>query len=151
MAAYLANTNILVLALRRKLGKWELLRGLVTAGATLGCSAIIISEVYAGMRPHERAATGALLAELDCYDVTIGIARSAGLLRNGWKSKGQTLALDDTFIAATAIAHRLILLTDNRDQRGNCTVSCSPWYEITLSGLSVTSTPPPWPFPTTTT
>jgi len=114
MAAYLVNTNILVLALRRKQGKWELLRGLVAAGATLGCSAITIGEVYAGMRPHERAATEALLAELDCYDVTIEIARSAGLLRNEWKAQGQTLAPDDTLIAATAIAHRLILLTNNR-------------------------------------
>jgi hypothetical protein len=114
MAAYLVDTNILVLALRRKLGKWELLKGLVAAGATLGCSAITIGEVYAGMRPHERAATEALLAELDCYDVTMELARSAGLLRNEWKSKGQTLALDDTLIAATAMAHRLMLLTDNR-------------------------------------
>jgi hypothetical protein len=90
------------------------LRGLVAAGATLCGSAITIGEVYAGMRPHERAATEALLAELDCYDVTTKIARNAGLLRNEWKSKGQTLALGDTFIAATAIVHRLILLTDNR-------------------------------------
>jgi predicted nucleic acid-binding protein len=66
------------------------------------------------MRPHERAATETLLAELDCYDVTVDIARGAGMLRNEWKSKGQALSLDDTLIAATAIAHRLILVTDNR-------------------------------------
>jgi predicted nucleic acid-binding protein len=91
-----------------------MLRGLVAAGATLGCSAITIGEMYAGMRPHERAATEALLAELTCYDVTSEVARGAGLLRNEWKSKGQTLALDDMIIAATVIAHGLVLLTDNR-------------------------------------
>jgi len=114
MAAYLIDSNILVLALRRRPGKWESVRGLVAAGATLGCSVITIGEIYAGMRSHERAATEEIFAELECYDVTAEIARRAGLLRNEWKTKGQTLLLDDMLIAATAIVNGLVLLTDNR-------------------------------------
>ncbi len=46
--------------------------------------------------------------------MTAEIARYAGLLKNEWKARGKTLSLPDTLIAATAIAHKLVLVTDNR-------------------------------------
>ena len=82
MASYLVDTNILVRAIRRRRQKWELLGGLVAAGASLGCSVITLGEVYAGMRPHEKQRTEGLFAELDLYDVTGEIARYTGLLKN---------------------------------------------------------------------
>jgi predicted nucleic acid-binding protein len=38
----------------------------------------------------------------------------AGRLRYEWRRQGQTLSLADATIAAVAIHHSLILLTDNR-------------------------------------
>jgi predicted nucleic acid-binding protein len=92
-----------------------MLRDLVAAGgSTLGCSAVAIAEVYAGMRPHEKERPERFLSELEPYDVTTEIARYAGLLKNEWQAKGRTLSLADTLIAATTIIHRLTLVTDNR-------------------------------------
>jgi predicted nucleic acid-binding protein len=36
------------------------------------------------------------------------------LLKNEWARRGQTLSVPDVLIAATALAHRLVLMTDNR-------------------------------------
>ena len=57
MAAYLIDTNILVLALRRKQAKAEFLNELLAAGHSLACSVICIGEIYARMRPHEKERT----------------------------------------------------------------------------------------------
>jgi predicted nucleic acid-binding protein len=114
MDSYLIDTNVLVLAIRRRQNKWELLRGLVVTGATLSCSVVTLGEIYSGMRPHEKVRTEELLSVLDMHPVTIEISHYAGLLKNEWKAKGFTLTLADTMIAATAIAHGLTLITDNR-------------------------------------
>ena len=46
--------------------------------------------------------------------ITWEIAKSAGRLYNDWRFKGLTLALSDATIAAVALTHKLVLLTDNR-------------------------------------
>jgi len=65
------------------------------------------------MRPREEPATGEFLGSLGYYEVTRLTARSAGRLRYGWARKGQTLSLADATIAAVALAHGLMLMTDN--------------------------------------
>ena len=45
MPGYLIDTNILIDALRRKRGRWELLSGLVFTDGSLGCSAVTRAEL----------------------------------------------------------------------------------------------------------
>ena len=45
MPGSLIDTNILIDALRRKRGRWELLSGLVFTNGTLGCSAVTRAEL----------------------------------------------------------------------------------------------------------
>ena len=64
-------------------------------------SAISISELYAGMRPHERVATEAFLSLFDIIPVDGELARAGGLLkRDYFASYG--IGLADAIIAATA-------------------------------------------------
>ena len=83
-------------------------------GHLLACCAVNITEVYAGLRPGEEAATGAFIGSLECMPVTPAIARQAGLLRRDWQAKGQTLSYTDVTIAAVALANQAPLPIGNR-------------------------------------
>lgn len=114
MAIYLLDTSVIIDALNRKRGRWELLASLIEAGDTLACSVVTLTEIYAGIRPKEFLLTERFLDGLEHYEVDSRLARYAGLLKNEWASKGRTLGVVDMLIAATALAHELILMTDNR-------------------------------------
>jgi predicted nucleic acid-binding protein len=114
MAIYLLDTSVIIDALNRKQGRWELLASLVEAGDTLACSVVTLSEIFAGVRPQEIPLTERFLNALDHYDLDSQLARAAGLLKNEWARKGRTIGIVDMMIAATALAHNLVLMTDNR-------------------------------------
>ncbi len=67
-----------------------------------------------GMRPGEEAKAEKFLRSLEFYSVTWEIAQLAGALFRQWRKKGQTLGLADVTIAAVALAHKLVLVTDNQ-------------------------------------
>jgi predicted nucleic acid-binding protein len=114
MAIYLLDTSVIIDALNQKRGRWQLLASLVEAGDTLACSVVTLTEIYAGIRPKEFATTESFLNGLEYYDLDPHLARDAGLLKNAWAKKGRTLEVVDLIIAATALAHNLVLMTDNR-------------------------------------
>ena len=82
MAIYLLDTSVIIDALNRKQGRWELLASLVEAGDTLACSVVTLSEIFAGVRPQEIPLTERFLNALDHYDLDSQLARAAGLLKN---------------------------------------------------------------------
>jgi predicted nucleic acid-binding protein len=114
MAIHLLDTSVLIDALNRKQGRWELLQSVVESGDTLACSVVSVTEIYAGMRSHEASATRLFLERLEHYDVDLELACYAGLLKNEWASRGKTVSVPDVLIAATALLHKLVLMTDNR-------------------------------------
>ncbi len=75
---------------------------------------VTLTEIYAGIRPKEFASTERFLDRLEQYGLDPQLARLAGLLKNEWAQKGRTLGVVDLIIAATALAHNLVLMTDNR-------------------------------------
>lgn len=110
----LLDTSVLIDALRLRHGRRELLAQLAREGHTLATTAMNVAEVYAGMRPHEEPQTEAFLGALDCFELTGNAGRLAGTLKRKWASKGRTIALADTIIAAVALEHGGTLMTDNR-------------------------------------
>ena len=113
MATYLVDTSVIIDALNGKRGRRDLLLGLVKQGHLLACCSINVSEVYAGMRQKEEAATEEFLRSLEYYHLTWPVARLAGLLKRDYGRKGRTLTIADATIAAVALAHELTLMTDN--------------------------------------
>jgi predicted nucleic acid-binding protein len=110
----LLDTSVLIDALCLRRRRRELLAELVQGGHTLATTALNVAEVYAGMRPDEAQRTEALLGALDCYDLTGTSGRRAGTMKQQWSRKGRTLALADMIVAAIALEHGCILMTDNR-------------------------------------
>ena len=113
MATFLLDTSVIIDALNNKRDRPALLLELLKAGHLLACCPINLTEVYAGLRPKEEAATEEFLASLQYYPITPPAARLAGLLKRDYARKGTTLNLGDVIIAAVAIHNRLTLLTDN--------------------------------------
>lgn len=110
----LLDTTVLIDVLRSRQNRRSLLAEPVEGGHTLATAAINIGELYAGMRPEEEPGTEAFLSSLECYPLTATIARRAGTLKSTGARKGTTLSLADMVVAATALEHKLVLMTDNR-------------------------------------
>ncbi len=113
MATVLLDTSVIIDAINNKKERRQLLRDLVSQGTSLACCPINITEVYAGLRPHEEASTKAFLRSLELLPMTWPIAELAGLLKRDYRKQGQTLNLGDVMIVATALHNGVALLTDN--------------------------------------
>src|SRR5260370_30354660 len=111
MPAYLLDTSVFIDVLNGKRGRAALLQGLLHNGGRLGCCAVNVAEVYAGMRPNEAQATAAFLTSLDYHEITRGVAKQAGEIKFQQRRKGRTLSLADNMIAAVALSNSLILIT----------------------------------------
>jgi predicted nucleic acid-binding protein len=110
---FLLDTTVLIDLLRARNERRALLAELVEGGHMLATAAMNVGEVYAGMRPGEEERTEALLKNLELIPMTADIARRAGKLKCEWARKGQTFSLPDMIVAATAIGHGAVLMTDN--------------------------------------
>lgn len=111
---YLLDSSVLIDFLNDRNGRPELLSQFSQRNILLACCAVNITEVYMGMRPGEEARTGNFLRSLEFYGVTWDVAQLAGDLFRQWRRKGQTFGLADVTIAAVALTHQLVLVTDNR-------------------------------------
>jgi predicted nucleic acid-binding protein len=106
----LVDTDVLINFLRGKEGAREFLASSI-GEADLCCSAIMVAEIHAGMKEHERERTDELLDSLSIAEVTRAVAEKAGAYKRTIKSQG--LALDDCIIAATAFVKHAELATGN--------------------------------------
>lgn len=113
MATFLLDTSVIIDALNGKRNRNEICKALLQQGHLLACCAINVTEVCAGLRPHEEARTIELLESLLYFPIAWPVARMAGLLKRDYARQGITLATTDATIAAVALHHQLTLVTDN--------------------------------------
>jgi len=113
VANYLLDTTVIVDCLRGRKETVDFLTKIASEGSVVGCCAINIVEVYAGMRENERQVTKKFLDSLEYHEVTRNLAELAGEYKREYAGEGITLSLSDAIIAAVAISNNLTLVTDN--------------------------------------
>jgi len=113
VANYLLDTTVIIDCLRGRKEVVDFLTQGVSDGSMVGCCAINIVEVYAGMRENERQVTKKFLDSLEYYEITRDLAELAGGYKRTHSEKGLTLSPSDVIIGAVAISNNLTLVTDN--------------------------------------
>src|ERR1700690_1234091 len=111
---YLLDSSVLIGPLNDRNGRPQLLAQFSQQDILLACCAINVTELYMGMRPGEEAKTVKFLRSLEFFPVTWKVAQLAGDLFRQWRQKGQPLGPADVTVAAVALAHGLVLVTDNQ-------------------------------------
>jgi len=112
MADTLIDTNLLILALRKRPEAIHLLKRLKAEGE-LHISIVTRTEILAGMHPSEEGRTMDLLSSLSNLPVDVASADQAGRWIYTYARRGIQLSVPDAIIAATAFAHGLTLVTTN--------------------------------------
>lgn len=120
---FLADTNILGELTRPRPNSGVM----VWAGqvAALNLSVVTLEEIHYGLswRPNDRVRSWFdrfLTEQCRVLPVTDDIARRAGDLRGRFRARGETRSQADMLIAATALRHRLTLVTRNEDDFADC-------------------------------
>ena len=106
------DTDITIDFLRRREYAQKLLKSWAGEGL-LAISTLTHLEIYQGMKTGEEELTNAFLDGLISVAVDIPIARRAGTMLRGLRSKGMTIGIADAIIAATALQFGAPLLTNN--------------------------------------
>ena len=113
MATILLDSCVIIDALNDRRMRREFLAKLLDRGNLLGCCAVNLTEVFAGMRESEKIKTEQFLNSLEFFPIGPEVAKLAGMLRREWKQLGHTPSYTDLNVAAVAIHHDVALLTDN--------------------------------------
>ena len=106
------DTDIAIDFLRRREYAQKLLKSWAEEGL-MAISTLTHLEIYQGMKTGEEELTNAFLDGLISVAVDIPIARRAGTMLRGLRSKGMTIGIADAIIAATALQFGAPLLTNN--------------------------------------
>jgi predicted nucleic acid-binding protein len=108
----LLDTDIVIDFLRRREYARRLLDNWAGEGL-LAISTLTHLEIYQGMKGDEEETTNAFLDGLTSVTVDVPIARRAGRMLAELRSKGMTVGIADSIIAATALQLGTSLLTNN--------------------------------------
>jgi len=92
MKSLLLDTNVIVDALRKRNDRHLLVDHFLDEGLPLASCPITITEIYAGMRPHEEKPTRAFMRSLLFFAITEEVAEQAGLLKAQYARRGRTLS-----------------------------------------------------------
>jgi tRNA(fMet)-specific endonuclease VapC len=112
MSKFLLDSDVIIWHLRGRKKVTEVLRDLQKFGLP-ACSALSVLEVQLGVKKGEEEKTNRFLESLRIFDIDMEIASKAAQLIRRSKTRGVTLDLPDSVIAATCILHDLILVTYN--------------------------------------
>lgn len=113
MSRYLLDTGPIIQHLRGHKPSIQLIRRLASSGK-LSIAAMTRIEIRVGMATDEQYITQKLLTRFTTLTLDRAVADRTGALISTMRQRGTSIALPDAMIAATALAHNLILVTYNQ-------------------------------------
>jgi tRNA(fMet)-specific endonuclease VapC len=113
MARHLLDSDSVVDVLKSVGETIALLEHLTSRGGVLCVSDVVLTEVYAGLRPEEEAYAERFLSTLEFLPTSADAGRRAGRWRYSYARQGRQLSTTDCLIAATALEHEATLVTGN--------------------------------------
>lgn len=109
---YLIDTDVLIWVLRGNKKYTDFLLKLKEEDIP-SISTITIAEIYKNIYPSEIVKTENLINEFQIFEVTVVVAKQAGLYWQQYAKKLKNLSLTDCIIAATASVNNSILVSLN--------------------------------------
>ena len=113
MTRYLLDTDTVIGVLKGAVPAAQLVDELYRQGDTLCTCAMVVTEVFSGLKPFDVHKGDDLLRPMRFLRSTPQIGRQAGLWRYEFARQGLQLSAPDCLIAATAHHHRATLVTGN--------------------------------------
>jgi hypothetical protein len=113
MARVLLDTDAIIDYLAGTHRSAAMIRGLHDAGDTLCTCAVVVAELFSGLRPADRSRAQRLVDALVFLRISSNASKQAGEWRYSYARKGRTLSTSDVLIAATAVEHQAMILTGN--------------------------------------
>jgi tRNA(fMet)-specific endonuclease VapC len=110
---YLLDSDTVIGVLKGAVAATQLIDELYRQGDTLCTCAVVVTEVYAGLRPFDVRKGDELLQSMRFLTSPPQIGRQAGRWRYEFARQGVQLSAPDCLIAATAHYHRATLITGN--------------------------------------
>jgi predicted nucleic acid-binding protein len=109
---FLLDTAILIDLFRGRQEAIDFLDKLSQEASLFVC-AIVVSEIFSGVRPAELPKVKEFLEAMNYIQIDYRTAKRAGLYKRDFQKKGINLSISDTLIAAAAVEHSLTLVTKN--------------------------------------
>lgn len=113
MATLLLDTGPIIRLMRGEKSSVRLLRGLGRL-ERIAISVVTRLEIHAGMNPDEHYRTRKILSQFVALELDSTIADRTGELMRNLQRSGQGISVPDAIIAATALTHRLTVVTYNQ-------------------------------------
>lgn len=114
MATYLLDSDIIIDYLAKRQEAKDLIEKIIQFDETPAASVLVEIEVKIGLKEAQMPKVSKFFDALTIIPVTNDLAQLAIEFIRFWRKKGKTLHLVDACIAATAVTHDLILVTNNK-------------------------------------
>ena len=113
MTRYLLDSDTVIQFLKGDAQATQLVEELYRQGDMLCTCAVVMTEVYSGLRSCDFRQGDKFLQSMRFLTAAPEIGRQAGVWRHEFARQGLQLASTDCLIAATAYRHRATLVTGN--------------------------------------
>jgi predicted nucleic acid-binding protein len=113
MSRFLLDTDILIDFSKGREPAFSFVHRAIAHRDDLGVTPINVAEFYAGLRPEDIPTWDAFFEPLEFWPLSREAAKQAGRWRYDFARRGQSLPTTDTLVAAVALQHRAVIVTNN--------------------------------------